>query len=324
MRNGAVQGLRLMKFEEVYGREGWLEPGRFWVSRSAPSGYGATAPTVSTTAAWAASRRGARRWTKVVRHPLLGLHGQALPREAGGRSRLQAQLQLSAAELASPWAQARGAQAWGAPAQAAAPCPARHDVAGRLEPRVGPRSMVGPDRHHGRCDQRYLLGLLRRRRGHHVELPGGVRGDPGQGPVLLALRRPRQPLLEHARGRRQGGQGHPDPGRPRPGAARHRVDPGLLARGKGALGAHVRHLAEAPAPGTQARRHHRHGRGQPLPKEVFLPQHNARFATPAEDRGTAFVPFTGALDDILCIHEERTVSNRRIGRTFFGTAYCCA
>ena len=63
---------------------------------------------------------------------------------------------------------------------------------------------------------------------------GGVRGDPGQGPVLLALRRPRQPLLEHARGRRQGGQGHPDPGRPRPGAARHRVDPGLLARGKGA------------------------------------------------------------------------------------------
>ena len=44
-------------------------------------------------------------------------------------------------------------------------------------------------------------------------------------------------------------------------------------------------------------------------KELFLPQHNARFAAPAEDQGTAFVPFTGALDDILCIHEERTVSN---------------
>ena len=71
----------------------------------------------------------------VVRHPLLGLHGQALPREAGGRSRLQAQLQLAAAELASPWAQARGAQAWGAPAQAAAPCAPRHDAApGRLTP----------------------------------------------------------------------------------------------------------------------------------------------------------------------------------------------
>ena len=31
--------------------------------------------------------------------------------------------------------------------------------------------MVGPDRHHGRY-QRCLLGLLRRRRGHHVELQG--------------------------------------------------------------------------------------------------------------------------------------------------------
>ena len=51
-----------------------------------------------------------------------------------------------------------------------------------------------------------------------------------------------------------------------PGAARHRVDPGLLARGKGAVRAHVRHPAKAPAPGTQARRHHRHGRGQPLPQ----------------------------------------------------------
>ena len=28
-----------------------------------------------------------------------------------------------------------------------------------------------------------------------------------------------------------------------------------------------------------------------------------------EDHRIAFVPFTGALDDILCIHEERTVSN---------------
>ena len=58
----------------------------------------------------------------------------------------------------------------------------------------------------------------------------------------------------------------PRPRSAAPWRARHRVDPGLLARGKGALGAHVRHLEEAPAPGTQARRHHRHGRGQPLPQ----------------------------------------------------------
>ena len=44
-------------------------------------------------------------------------------------------------------------------------------------------------------------------------------------------------------------------------------------------------------------------------EEVYLPLHNARFATPAEGKGSAFVPFAGALDDILCIQEERTVSN---------------
>jgi len=42
--------------------------------------------------------------------------------------------------------------------------------------------------------------------------------------------------------------------------------------------------------------------------EVYMPQHNARFAVaPAED-GTAFIPFAGALDDILCLEEERVVS----------------
>ena len=44
-------------------------------------------------------------------------------------------------------------------------------------------------------------------------------------------------------------------------------------------------------------------------KGVYLPQHNARFAIPAEAEGTAFVPFAGALDDILCIHEDRTVGH---------------
>ena len=44
-------------------------------------------------------------------------------------------------------------------------------------------------------------------------------------------------------------------------------------------------------------------------KEVYLPLHNARFATPAEAEGSAFVPFAGALDDILCVHADRVVSN---------------
>lgn len=44
-------------------------------------------------------------------------------------------------------------------------------------------------------------------------------------------------------------------------------------------------------------------------RETFLPEHNRRFAIAPEEPGSAFVPFAGALDDILCIQEERIVSN---------------
>jgi transposase len=54
-------------------------------------------------------------------------------------------------------------------------------------------------------------------------------------------------------------------------------------------------------------------------EEVFLPTHNTRFARPAEEAGSAFVPFAGTLADILCIHEKRVVGNdntiRYKGRT---------
>ncbi len=54
-------------------------------------------------------------------------------------------------------------------------------------------------------------------------------------------------------------------------------------------------------------------------KEVFWPAHNARFARPAEDTGSAFVAFASDLADILCVQEERVVSNdntlRYKGRT---------
>ena len=39
--------------------------------------------------------------------------------------------------------------------------------------------------------------------------------------------------------------------------------------------------------------------------EVYLEQHNARFAVAAAEEGTAFIPFVGELDNILCIEEER-------------------
>ncbi len=44
-------------------------------------------------------------------------------------------------------------------------------------------------------------------------------------------------------------------------------------------------------------------------EEVFWPAHNARFARPAEEAGSAFVACAGSLEDILCIQEERVVSN---------------
>jgi len=39
--------------------------------------------------------------------------------------------------------------------------------------------------------------------------------------------------------------------------------------------------------------------------EVFIDRHNARFAVAATEEGTAFIPFVGELDNILCIEEER-------------------
>ena len=44
-------------------------------------------------------------------------------------------------------------------------------------------------------------------------------------------------------------------------------------------------------------------------RERFLPEHNARFSRKAEQPGHAFTPLMGfALDDVLCIQEERVVA----------------
>ncbi len=42
--------------------------------------------------------------------------------------------------------------------------------------------------------------------------------------------------------------------------------------------------------------------------ETFWPAHNARFAAPAAEAGSAFVPFAGELADILCVQDERVVA----------------
>ena len=43
--------------------------------------------------------------------------------------------------------------------------------------------------------------------------------------------------------------------------------------------------------------------------DVYMAQHNARFGVAAAAEGSAFIPFAGALDDILCIEEERVVGH---------------
>src|SRR5215210_3206856 len=42
---------------------------------------------------------------------------------------------------------------------------------------------------------------------------------------------------------------------------------------------------------------------------VYIPPHNARSAVAPAEEGTAFVPFVGVLDDMLCVQEERVVQN---------------
>ena len=45
-------------------------------------------------------------------------------------------------------------------------------------------------------------------------------------------------------------------------------------------------------------------------EQVYMPRHNAEFAVPAAEPGSAYVPFIGgALKDILCEQHERTVMN---------------
>jgi transposase len=43
--------------------------------------------------------------------------------------------------------------------------------------------------------------------------------------------------------------------------------------------------------------------------QTYLPEHNRRFSIRAESQGSAFVPFAGSLDDVLCVHEQRIVSH---------------
>ena len=122
----------------------------------APSGAGAIAtrwrePTVSTTAAWAA-RRGARRWRGCwsCSTPATGTATASTSTRAGrqhGFKRSYNWVRLTLTGTMGAGARRPGVGRTGASGRAGA-LPGMMLRSGRLEPRVGPRSMVGPDRHH--------------------------------------------------------------------------------------------------------------------------------------------------------------------------------
>ena len=217
--------------------------------------------------AQAGARGRARAHARAVSAALPGLHHQAFPREAREAPRLQARLHHHPALPPKDRDGAAGAPARRPSPQAAAPADARHAAApGRLEARLARRPAgARPDHHHGRRHQRDLLGVPGRRGRHDEQLLRAGRGDRAARPVHGALHRPRQPLLPHPRGRRQGLQDPADPGRPGAQAARHRPHPGLLAGGQRPLRARLSHPPGSPAQGAGAGRdHHRRGR-QPVP-----------------------------------------------------------
>jgi hypothetical protein len=43
--------------------------------------------------------------------------------------------------------------------------------------------------------------------------------------------------------------------------------------------------------------------------ETYVVEHNERFGVAAAEEGTAFIPFVGDLENVLCVQEERTVGN---------------
>ena len=43
--------------------------------------------------------------------------------------------------------------------------------------------------------------------------------------------------------------------------------------------------------------------------QTYLPDHNRRFSFKPESEGSAFVAYAGSLEEVLCVHEERTAGH---------------
>ncbi len=231
--------------------------------------------------------------SRIVRHPVPGLQRQALSREAGRLPWRPAQLQLGPVDLAGPWPRAsRSAAPTGASARGGR-CPALHQDGSRHE-WVSGRQWASPWTTPPARSPRPSSSPRK------APFPGASRGGRRARAVLLALHR--QPLLPHARGRRQGRQGQPDPGRARPSPASS-TSPPTRPRPAGA-----RSGCSAPCRNACPK-----NSGSPAsptwPRSTASSSRSTCRATtgasPPRPRGSAFVPFAGTLDDILCVHEDR-------------------
>ena len=135
-------------------------------------------------------------------------------------------------------------------------------------------------------------------------------GDRGQGPVLRALQRSRQPFLADAEGGRQGRSASPDPGRPRLTRVGDSDDSGLFAAGPRSLGAQLRNLARTAAAGAAAARNHNCGGSQQFPASNTISPSSisaSRLRPASAARLLPAVPRRD-LDRVFSLQYERTVN----------------
>ena len=142
-----------------------------------------------------------------------------------------------------------------------------------------------------------------------LEVFGGRHGLP-----LSLYYGSRQSLPAHSRSRRPGGSRPADPGqRARAGGIwASSISPAYSPRGARPFGAIVSHLAGSPAPKELALTGITTiAQANAWLRETYIAAHNARFATTAEQEGSAFVAVPGLADlaEVLCVEEERVVGN---------------
>ena len=241
------------------------------------------------------------------------LHGEALPREAGGAARLPAGLYGDAAGAAGLRAGEEGAAARRAPAQAAAAAAARDAAApGRGAARLaGGPAAARPRGHARRRDERVYSAILVEEEGTAssfralaevvTDMACSARSTPTAAATIStrpAAGGPRRP-------------GASDPGRPGAGRARHRARRRLLAAGARPLRARLPHLGGPAAQRAGAGRDHRHRRRQRLAARG-LPagaQRPLRGGRPRRQAAPSCRPRRDQWREVLCLRETRQVGN---------------